>query len=191
MKFSLSSTVVAAATLCSVANAAAFPSIPETCLEIPQVLGQKPMKLMQYFHTQVCEKANCTATINQHNQYLHNNVYPHLIQDINTKLGVSSSEQALFNQTNTQVVAAVQKSCASEGNKPLCNDVQGLFQYGACAFKASQPILEQHMKQISGSVKLTEEKCQKIKQLDSDQTAWSKTLPGYVDQFAAQCEKEN
>ncbi|KAF7590845.1 hypothetical protein BBP40_002314 [Aspergillus hancockii] len=190
MKFIVSSAMLATATLCSVANAA-FPSIPETCLEIPQVLGQKPLKLMQYFHEHVCEKANCTATINQHNQYLYKNVLPQLIQDVNAKLGVSANEQALFNQTSTQVIAAVQKSCASEGNKPLCNDPEGLFGYGACAFKASQPILRNQIKQLSGAVDLTEAKCQKIKELDSDQTAWSKTLPGYVDRFAALCEKEN
>ncbi|KAE8132796.1 hypothetical protein BDV38DRAFT_274806 [Aspergillus pseudotamarii] len=190
MKFSVPSALLVTATLSSVGNAA-FPNVPETCLEIPQVLGQKPLKLMQYFHTQVCEKANCTATINQHNQYLHNNVLPQLIQDVNTKLGVSASEQMLYNQTSTQLIAAVQKSCAAEGNKPLCNNPEGLFNYGACAFKASQPVLEKQVKQLSSSVQLTEEKCQKIKQLDSDETAWSKTLPGYIDRFAALCEKDN
>ncbi|KAB8073305.1 hypothetical protein BDV29DRAFT_157697 [Aspergillus leporis] len=118
-------------------------------------------------------------------------MFPTLIQDVTRCLGVSADEQALFNQTSTQVIAAVQKGCASEGNKPLCNDPQELFNYGICALKASQPILQNQVKQLSGSVQLIDEKCQKVKELDSGQIAWSKTLPGYVDRFASQCEKQN
>lgn len=216
MKFSLASLMVAGTTIISATNAAGLgstanvassgssgssgstgnaggsglPSIPQSCLEIPQVVGNKPQQLMQYFHKEVCQQ-NCKATINQHNNYLHNYVMPQIIKDVNQRLDVPVQEQQLFNQTSTQVVAAVQKSCSEEGNKPLCNDLEGVFNYGLCAFKASQPIIMKHMKEFSGSAKLTEEKCNKIKQLDSDQTVWQKTLPAYVDKFAKQCAQGN
>ncbi|KAH8427274.1 uncharacterized protein LDX57_004988 [Aspergillus melleus] len=201
MKFSFASLLVAGTTVASAANAASvgnagsagstgLPSIPQSCLEIPQVVGNKPQQLMQYFHKEVCQQG-CKATINQHNHYLHNYVMPQIIKDVNQRLEVPVQEQQLFNQTSTQVVAAVQKSCAQEGNKPLCNDLQGVFDYGLCAFKASQPILMNHVKEFSGSAKLTEEKCNKIKALDSDQTIWQKTLPAYVDKFAKQCAQGN
>ncbi|KAI9926253.1 hypothetical protein ASPWEDRAFT_61571 [Aspergillus wentii DTO 134E9] len=199
MKFSLSM-VVASAAVASAASVAPSPSgspeianlfdIPKSCLEIPQVVGDKPLKLMHYFHTQVCEK-NCSATINEHNQYLETSVYPQIMQDVNQKLGVSASDQKLFNQTHTEIVAAVKKSCSSQGEKPLCNDLQGAFNWGTCAFKAYQPIIEKHIKDLSGAVKLSDEKCEKVKELDSDQAIWQKTLPGYIDNFAKQCAKEN
>ncbi|RAL12946.1 uncharacterized protein BO97DRAFT_49166 [Aspergillus homomorphus CBS 101889] len=191
MKLSVSSVMVAT-TLLSAANAAfpSLPNIPESCLEIPKVLGNKPLQLLEYFHKEVCEQ-NCTATINQHNAYIHNQVLPQLIQSVDQRLGISAAEQAQFKQLHTEAVAAVQKSCSAEGNKPLCNDVKGLVDYGLCAFKATEPIFKNHLSQLQqGSVNITEAKCDKIKELDSDATVWQKTLPSYIDKFAKLCASE-
>ncbi|KAB8270039.1 hypothetical protein BDV30DRAFT_229288 [Aspergillus minisclerotigenes] len=190
MNFSISSVLLITAALFSIGNAAP-PNVPPACLEIPQILGQQPTQVMQYFNTQVCEKAQCAATINQYNQYLHDNILPQLIQNVNTNLGVSANEQALLNQFGTQIFGVMQQSCAAEGNKPLCNNPGGLVDYNACVYKATQPIVEQQANQLLSSAQLTEGRCQKIKQLLSDQTAWSNTLPGYVDQLAAVCKKGN
>lgn len=192
MKLSVSSVVVAS-TFLSAANAATFPSlssIPESCLEIPKVLGNKPLQLLEYFHKEVCEQ-NCAATISQHNTYVQTEVLPQLIQAVDQKLGISATEQAQFKQLHTQAVAAVQKSCSAEGNKPLCNDIQGLVDYGLCAFKAAEPIFQNHLSQLQqGSLNITEAKCDKIKELDSDATVWQKTLPSYIDKFAKECASE-
>ncbi|PWY80526.1 hypothetical protein BO70DRAFT_45081 [Aspergillus heteromorphus CBS 117.55] len=190
MKFT-SSSVVAAATFFSAANAAglSLPDIPQSCLQIPQVLGNKPLQLMHYFNTEVCDK-NCTATINQHNQYLQEQVVPQITKDLDAKLGISTSQEESFSQFRTQLTSAVTKDCQTEGNKPLCNDLQGLFQYGACVFKATQPIIMNHIGQISSSINITEAGCNKIKELDSDQTVWQKTLPGYIDKFEQLCASE-
>ncbi|PYH49725.1 uncharacterized protein BP01DRAFT_4063 [Aspergillus saccharolyticus JOP 1030-1] len=192
MKLNIS-TVVVASTFLSAANAAGSPSlsnIPESCLEIPKVLGNKPLQLLEYFHKEVCEQ-DCTATINQHNSYVRNQVLPQLIRDVDQKLGISATEQAQFKQLQTQAAAAVQKSCSAEGNKPLCNDIQGLVDYGFCAFKAAEPIFKNHLNQLQqGSLNITEAKCDKIKELDSDATVWQKTLPSYIDKFAKECASE-
>ncbi|KAE8362699.1 hypothetical protein BDV27DRAFT_166020 [Aspergillus caelatus] len=190
MKFSISSALLITATIFSVGNAAP-PNLPAPCLEIPQALSQQPTRIMQYFNAQVCERARCVATINEYNQYLHNNIVPQLIQDVNNNLGVSADEQALLNQFRTQLVAVAQQSCAAEGNRPLCNNPEGLLNYNACVTRATQPILEQQANQLSNVAQLTAEKCQKVKQLISDETFWSKNLPGYIDQFAAMCKKGN
>ncbi|KAE8334734.1 hypothetical protein BDV24DRAFT_169888 [Aspergillus arachidicola] len=187
MKFSISSVLLITAALFSIGNAA-LPNVPPACLEIPQILGQQPTKTMQYFNTQVCEKAQCAATINQYNQYFHDNILPQLIQNVNTKLSVSANEKALLNQFSTQILGVMQQSCAAEGNKPLCSNPGGLANYNACVYKATQPIVEQQANQLFNSAQLTEEKCQKVKQLLSDETAWSNTLSGYIDQFAATCK---
>ncbi|PYH92669.1 hypothetical protein BO71DRAFT_18750 [Aspergillus ellipticus CBS 707.79] len=191
MKLTISS-ALAATTFLSVANAAgmSLPNIPESCLQIPQVVGNKPLQLMHYFHTEVCEK-NCTATINQHNEYVQKQVLPQVTKDLDEKLGVTAAQEESFQQLQTQLTAAVTKSCETEGNKPLCNDLQGLFQYGTCVFKATQPIIMQNIGKISQSVNVTEESCNKIKAIDSDQTVWQKTLPGYIEKFEQECASEN
>ncbi|KAI2820368.1 transcriptional regulator family: Fungal Specific TF [Aspergillus niger] len=178
MKFTVGSAMVAT-TFLSAANAAfpSIPNIPETCLEIPQVIGNKPLQLLSYFHKEVCEK-NCTATINQHNQYLQESVFPQIMKDLDQKLDIPASEQASFQKIQTQITSAIEKDCKSEGDKPLCNDLEGLANYGICALKASQPIIMNNIGQLQGSVNITDADCTKIKQIDSDATVWQKTLPG-------------
>ncbi|PWY88568.1 hypothetical protein BO94DRAFT_545680 [Aspergillus sclerotioniger CBS 115572] len=190
MKFTIASTLVATTSLLSVANAQfSLPNIPETCLEIPQVLGNKPLQLLSYFHKEVCEK-NCTATINQHNQYLQQSVFPQIMKDLDQKLDISASEQASFQKIQTQVEAAIKKDCVAEGNKQLCNDLEGLADYGLCVLKATEPIIKQNIGQLKSSVNITDADCAKIKSIDSDATVWQKTLPAYVDKFAQICESE-
>ncbi|OJI85072.1 hypothetical protein ASPTUDRAFT_120061 [Aspergillus tubingensis CBS 134.48] len=181
MKFTVGSAMVAT-TFLSAANAAfpSIPNIPETCLEIPQVIGNKPLQLLSYFHKEVCEK-NCTATINQHNQYLQESVFPQIMKDLDQKLDVPASEQASFQKIQTQINSAIEKDCKSEGDKPLCNDLEGLASYGLCALKASQPIILNNIGQLQGSMNITDADCTKIKQIDSDATVWQKTLPSYID----------
>lgn len=194
MKFSLP---LAVATLASVSAAAespfpsSLPSIPQACQEIPQAIGLKPIKLLKQFHEEVCEKSKCSATINQHNDYLMNDVFPQIISDLDQKLDISSSNKQLFSQIRTQAVAAVKKSCTSKGNQPLCNDQQGLFEWGTCAIQASGPIYQKHMKELASAAQLSEAQCEKLKALDTDETVWNKTIPGYIEKFAEQCEKKN
>ncbi|KAJ5106645.1 hypothetical protein N7456_003320 [Penicillium angulare] len=190
MKFSLS---LAMANLVSASIAAesplpsGFPAIPKACLEIPQAIGFKPIKLMNQFQQEVCVK-NCSATINQHNEFLVNTVFPQIIPDLDKKLDISTSNKQLLNQTRTEAFAAIKKSCDSKGDQPLCNDPQGLFEWGTCAMQASGPIYQKNMKQLAGALKLSESQCEKLKALDSDDSVWNKVIPGYIKQFADQCE---
>ncbi|RAL05363.1 uncharacterized protein BO80DRAFT_478327 [Aspergillus ibericus CBS 121593] len=190
MKLTLTSTLMATTSLLTLSSAQfSIPNIPQTCLEIPQVLGNKPLQLLSYFHKEVCEK-NCTATINQHNQYLQQSVFPQIMKDLDTKLDISTTEQASFQKIQTQVEAAIKKDCYTEGNKQLCNDLEGLADYGLCVLKATQPIILKSIGELKSSVNITDADCQKIKSIDSDATVWEKTLPGYVDRFEQICESE-
>ncbi|KAE8382468.1 hypothetical protein BDV26DRAFT_288504 [Aspergillus bertholletiae] len=187
MKFSVSSALMVTAAFSAVGHAAP-PTIPEACYKIPEALGLKPLKVIEQFTTQVCDKANCTATINEHGQFFYETILPQAIQEFNPKLGVSADEQALFNQTSSQVVDALKKSCAAEGDKPLCYNIGGQLSYLGCALQAALPILEGKAEQIFSTAQITDERCQKITQLLSDEALWSQTIPGYVDQFATMCK---
>lgn len=166
------------------------PMIPKACQEIPQLVGLKPLKLLHQFHEDVCEK-NCSATINEHNEYVVNNVLPQIIPDLDKKLDISASDKKLFTQVRTEAVAAIKKSCGSQGDQPLCNDPKGLFEFGACAMQATTPIYQKEMKQLAGALQLTDSRCEKLKALDSDPAVWNKIIPGYIEKFAQQCESEN
>ncbi|KAJ5378527.1 hypothetical protein N7509_011646 [Penicillium cosmopolitanum] len=142
------------------------------------------------FHEDVCEKGKCSATINEHSEYLVNDVFPKIISDLDEKLEISAGKKQLFSQIHTQAAAAVKKSCNSQGEKPLCNsqgekplcdDPQGLFEWGSCALKASTPIYQKHMKELASASQLSEAQCQKLKALENYDSVWNKTIPGYIE----------
>lgn len=194
MKFFLA---IAVATLVSMSSAAGtpalsgLPSIPQACQEIPQAIGLKPIQLLKQFHEDVCEKSKCNATITEHNEYLVNDVLPKIISDLDEKLEISASNKQLFSQIRLQAAATVKKSCSSQGEKPLCDDPQGLFEWGSCALKASTPIYQKHMKELASASQLSDAQCQKLKALDTDESVWNKTIPGYIETFARKCESKN
>jgi hypothetical protein len=194
MKFSLPLIVATLASISAAAGTPApsgIPSIPQACQEIPQAIGLKPIRLLKQFHEEVCEKGKCSATINEHNEYLVNDVFPKIISDLDEKLEISASNKQLFSQIRTQAAAAVKKSCNPQGEKALCDDPQGLFEWGSCALKASTPVYQKHMKELASASQLSEAQCQKLKALETDESVWNKTIPGYIETFAQKCETKN
>ncbi|OQE17613.1 hypothetical protein PENSTE_c020G05990 [Penicillium steckii] len=194
MKLSLS---LAVATLVSASVAAespfpsSLPALPKACQEIPQAIGLKPAKLLKQFHDEVCEKNKCNATINEHNDYLVQDVFPKLISDLDKNLDISAKDKQVFSKVREQAKDAVKQKCTAKGKQPLCNDPQGLFEWGSCAIQASAPVYQKHMQQLASVSKLSESQCEKLKDLDTDETFWSKTIPGYIEKFAEQCESKN
>ncbi|BCR87805.1 uncharacterized protein ACHE_40369A [Aspergillus chevalieri] len=169
----------------SVAMAA---SIPATCEDIPNSLGDKPQTLHNYFNQEVCQKSKCDTTINDSTSFLEKTVVPQLVQQLSQSLGISTGNQDQIEKVAKEVSQAIQQSCSQQyGDKKVCNDDDSVLQFGQCALKAAEPVIS---KQSQGDDDVpSEEECQKLKTALTDDQLWSKTLPGYVDQFAKQCKK--
>lgn len=171
-------------TLVAVTTAA---SVPATCQSITDSLGDKPQNLLQYFQQTVCQKNKCSSTINDQNEFVENTVIPDMLKQMSSQLDIKPDQQQKLQQLGTQAKQAITKNCGSKGDQKLCDDEQGVKEYGQCVIDATGPIFEDAGNDQGNQP--SEEDCQKLKKALTSEELWSKTLPGYVDQFAQQCQK--
>lgn len=161
-------------------------SIPNGCPGITDSLGDKPESLLKYFQEKVCGQDKCEATITDNTGFLEDKLFPELFKEITKRLEIPAGKEKQFQEISGEVKSAVKKGCSEQnGNSKIC-DQDGVVQYGKCALKAAEPVLSK-----GGDQKPSQEQCQKLTEVFSDDQLWSKTFHGYVDQFANECKNGN
>lgn len=187
-------------------------SLPGTCEDIPGALGDKPKNLHNYFNQEVCQKSKCTSTINEGTSFIEDTVFPKLFEQFAKDLGISSGNKATIQKISKEVSQAIQQSCSQQhGGKKVCDDDEAVLQYGQCALKAAEPVINKQTKKMQkrqaedddndddedneddeddeGSGLPSEEQCEKLEEVLTNEELWSKIIPGFIDQFAKQCKK--
>ena len=161
-------------------------SIPNGCPGITDSLGDKPESLLKYFQEKVCGQDKCEATITDNTGFLEDKLFPELFKEITKRLEIHAGKEKQFQEISGEVKSAVKKGCSEQnGNSKIC-DQDGVVQYGKCALKAAEPVLSK-----GGDQKPSQDQCQKLTEVFSDDQLWSKTFHGYVDQFANECKNGN